>query len=73
MGREVAFNVEYTVPSGRDFGTIQLAPAAAIDGERSVARILVKQGWLKTRSTEALKTKSELVDWKSYFWATGIL
>ncbi|KAI9018274.1 hypothetical protein DFJ74DRAFT_621755 [Hyaloraphidium curvatum] len=58
VGREVAYAVEYTVPSGRDFGRIELAPAAAIDGERSVARILVKQGWLKTRA-EGARAKTE--------------
>ena len=46
------------MPSGRDYGSILLAPSAAIEGERSVARILVKQGWLRTRVQDK-REKSE--------------
>ncbi|KAL3512036.1 hypothetical protein ACH5RR_024753 [Cinchona calisaya] len=52
IGKEVAFKVDYTVPSiGREFGSVFL-------GDKNVALLVVSEGWAKVRELGQQKTEA---------------
>jgi hypothetical protein len=51
--------VEYTTTTNnRDFGTISLQPPG-VDSETSVAKLLVKGGWVKVKQPEGKRAPTE--------------
>ncbi|KAJ3191082.1 hypothetical protein HK101_008094 [Irineochytrium annulatum] len=59
IGKEVAYRVEYTTTSNnRDFGALFLQPPG-VDGETSVTRLLVKDGWVKVKQGEQKRPPSD--------------
>ncbi|TPX77305.1 hypothetical protein CcCBS67573_g01422 [Chytriomyces confervae] len=58
-GKEVAFKVEYTTTTNnRDFGSLTLAPPG-VEGETNVARLLVKNGWVKVKAADGKRAPSD--------------
>lgn len=57
VGKEVAFNVVHSLPSGGEFATILSAPPAPGQPPQDVGTMVVGAGWGKARdnSSEALK------------------
>lgn len=57
VGKEVAFTVTHTIPSGGEFATILSAPPAPGQPPQDVALNVVSHGWAKVRdnASDALK------------------
>ncbi|KAI8928639.1 hypothetical protein BC831DRAFT_447426 [Entophlyctis helioformis] len=59
VGKEIAYKTEYTTASnGRPFGSLTLR--FPINGETSVARLLVKEGWVRVRAPDGKRQPTEV-------------
>ncbi|KAJ3417103.1 hypothetical protein HDV05_006962 [Chytridiales sp. JEL 0842] len=59
VGKEVAYKIEYTTTTNnRDFGSLSLQPPG-VEGETSVAKLLVKGGWVKVKQSEGKRAPSD--------------
>ncbi|KAI8851643.1 hypothetical protein BC829DRAFT_386525 [Chytridium lagenaria] len=58
VGKEVAYRVEYTTASNRDFGIISLQPPG-VDGETNITKVLIKNGLAKVKQPDGKRAPSD--------------